>query len=660
MGVDDPPSEDRSYPAPDPHPPAIGRLPASLAELAPVSSDQTAKDDDGRPGFRSAENLEVDGPTRGRRSSRAGKHAEEGHELGVLSGLAALSLDALSSVAYGPEAMMIALIAAGTGALQYTVPLTLVITGMLVLLVVSYTQVIAAHPEGGGAYSVAKRNLGHWPSLLAAASVVVDYVLTVAVSLAAGAASLGSVFPVFAHHLLAVCLVGLAILTVVNLFGIAESAKLLMLPTAIFVVSIFATIVVAALHSHPVAHIGTDLGPVKPVTALGIVLILKAFAAGSSAVTGVEAISNGVPAFRLPAVRTAQRTELSLGVLLGVMLLGLAIVIRVHHVVPRGGVTILAQVTAGAFGKGFAFYVSNLAVTAVLGLAANTSFGGLPVLMSLLARDHRLPHVFYVRAERPVYRIGIVALALASALLLIAVNAQTIALIPMFTIGVFVGFTISQVGLVRHWAEQRPPRWRLRAGLNGAGAVMTAVAVVVFLSTKFLAGAWVVTLAIPLLMLLFTRIERYYAGVALELRLGKTPDLPRKRESVVVIPSTTVSMLTERAVSAALSLGDTVVAVAVAGDEEECDQIKRAWDEWQSGVPIEVLLDPRRSLIRTVLRYIKSIEGEDLTILVLIPDVRPRKRRHEILHNQRGRLLETVLKARTGVVIATLPFHLHD
>ena len=299
-----------------------------------MSTDQSAKQDEGRPSSASPEPSDDDRATRKRRPSRSGKHADEGHELGVLGGLAALSLDALSSVAYGPEAMMLVLVAAGTGALRYTVALTLVITGMLVLLVVSYTQVIAAHPEGGGAYSVAKRNLGRWASLLAAASVVVDYVLTVAVSLAAGAASLGSVFPGLAHHLLAVCLIGLAILTVVNLFGIAESAKLLIVPTAIFVVSILATIVVGALHPHAVTQIGTSLGPVKPGT-VGILLLLKAFAAGSSAVTGVEAISNGVPAFRPPRVKKAQHTELSLGVLLGVMLLGLAIVIRSHHVVPR-------------------------------------------------------------------------------------------------------------------------------------------------------------------------------------------------------------------------------------------------------------------------------------------------------------------------------------
>ncbi len=599
-------------------------------------------------------------PSLGTRTGTRRASGRSGGDLGVLGGLAALSLDALSSVAYGPEAMISVLILAGVGALSDVVPLTVVIAVMLVLLVVSYTQVIAAHPEGGGAYAVAKANLGAWTSLLAAAAVVVDYVLTVAVSLAAGAASLGSAFPALAHHLLLVSLIGLVLLTAVNMFGLSESAKLLTLPTLIFIASTLAVIVVGAFHPHPVAVIGTSQAPFPVKEALGVVLLLKAFASGCSAVTGVEAISNGVPSFRKPRIQTAQRTEISLGVLLGVMLLGLAILINVHHVVPRGQVTILAQLTAGAFGKTWAFYVSNVSVALVLGFAANTSFGGLPVLMSLLARDHRLPHLFYLRAERPVYRYAIVVLAILAAALLVAVNANTLRLIPLFTIGVFVGFTISQVGLVRHWVTDRPRRWQLRAALNGTGAVMTAVAVVVFLGTKFLEGAWVVVIAIPALITLFWQTERYYAEVARELRLGKTPPIPQKRDSIVVIPTTTVSLLTERALTAGLSLGETVVAVAVAGDEEERKRIINDWGAWRCRVPIEVLVDPQRSLIRTVLRYVKSVENEDALVTVLIPEILPRKRRHEILHNQRGRLLEAVLKARTSVVVATLPFHLHE
>ena len=394
---------------------------------------------------------------------------------------------------------------------------------------------------------------------------------------------------------------------------------------------------------------------------MGIVLILKAFASGCSAVTGVEAIANGVPAFREPRARTAQRTEISLGALLGVLLVGIGVLIHIHHVEPRGGVTVLAQVSAGALGTGWPFYVTNLAVTAVLGLAANTSFGGLPVLMSLLAKDHRLPHVFYLRAEKPVYRIGIGALALAAALLLVASGAQVNSLIPLFAIGVFIGFTLSQVGLVRHWRAERPPCWQLRATVNAAGAVMTAIAVVVLLTTKFLGGAWVVVIAVPAMMLLFHRTEAYYAEVGRELKLGLTPPRPSRRDSIVIVPASTVNLLTEHAVSAALSLGDTVVAIAVAGDDEERERIERDWTQWACGVPIEVIVDKHRSLIRSVLRYVESIDDEDHALVtVLIPEILPRKRRHEILHNQRGRLLAAVLKARTDVIVATMPFRLHD
>jgi len=570
--------------------------------------------------------------------------------------VAALSLDALSSVAYGPEAVVVALVPAGLSALRLTVPIAAAITVLLVVLVLSYRQVIAVHPDGGGAYAVAKKDLGRPMSLLAAASLVVDYVLTVAVSLAAGAASLASVFPSVSGHLLGVCLAGLAVLTAVNLLGVAESARALMLPTLVFVVSIFAVLIVGPFHAHPVAVIGTPLGPLQPVEGLGIVLVLKAFAAGCSALTGVEAIANGVPAFREPAVRRAQRTEVTLGLLLGIMLIGLALLIRAHAVVPRGGVTVLAQLTAGAFGTGWPFYVANLSVTLVLALAANTSFGGLPVLMSLLAKDNRLPHIFGLRAERPVYRYGVVALALLAGLLLIALGADTARLLPLFAIGVFIGFAISQGGLVRHWARSRPPRWWATATLNGTGAVLTAVAAVVFLLSKFTSGAWLLLLIIPGIMLLFDRIERYYAAVGVELGLGQLP--PRPRPGVVVVPVATITAATERVLSAARSYGEHVVAVTADTAPGTADALESQWAQWDPGVGLVVLPSPSRGLVGPLVTYVRDRIGEGLQVTVLIVELQPRRRRYEILHNQRGLVLATILRSRTDAVVATLPYRL--
>ena len=469
-----------------------------------------------------------------------------------------MSLDALSSVAYGPEAIVLGLITAGAAAVSWTLPISVAITVLLLVLVVSYRQVIAVHPDGGGAYAVAKKDLGRWPSLLAAASLVVDYVLTVAVSLAAGAASLGSVFPPLAHHLLAVTMTGLAVLTVINLIGIAESAKVLMGPTVVFIVGIFAIIVVGFFEPHPVAMIGDDLGPIHATEALGLVVILKAFSAGCSSLTGVEAIANAVPAFRSPAVKRAQHTEVALGILLGAMLLGLAALIQSHQMVPRGNVTLLAQLSAGAFGTGWPFYVINLTVTLVLGFAANTSFGGLPVLLQLLAKDHRLPHLFALRAERPVFRYGVSTLAVLAAVVLLIVDADTQRLLPVFAIGVFIGFTISQTGLVVHWRKERGRGWLGKAVLNGTGAVLTAVAGIVLLASKFTEGAWLLLILVPGLVLLFDRIERYYRRAGEQLGLGQIPPKPVRgvdTQAMVIVPIVAVSSVAERAVQAALRLG---------------------------------------------------------------------------------------------------------
>lgn len=587
------------------------------------------------------------------------RHGEGGKSrLTSLEGLAALSLDALSSVAYGPQAIVAVLVAAGSGAIGATLPISIAIAVLLGVLVISYCQVIAAFPDGGGAYAVAKRNLGTRVSLLAAASLVIDYVLTVAVSLSAGAATLASAIPALAPHVLALCVGALALLTALNLRGVADSARVLMLPTLLFIVSMLAVIVVGLARAHPVASIGTSI-PIHTTQTLGVLLILKAFASGCSALTGVEAIANGVPMFRDPRIRRAQRTELALGVLLGVMLVGLALLIRRYHLAPRADTTLLAQLTAGAFGTGWEFYVSSAVVTLVLGLAANTSFGGLPVLMSLLAKDDRLPHLFALRAERPVYRYGVIALALSALVLLLVLDADTQRLIPLYSIGVFTGFTVSQIGLVRHWRILRSGGWVRRALINGTGAVMTAAAAVVLLATKFLAGAWVVVIAVPLLMVLFTRIERYYAAVAREVMRGQVPAAPIATGSLVIVPLGEVNAVAERAIAAAKSLGDEIVALAVFAEQDGAVAMRAAWDRWDPGVRLDIVNSPHHSLVDPVVAYVEQANRHGRQVAVLIPQVEPRHDRYRILQNQRGILLAGVLSTRTDVVVCTLFYRLN-
>jgi amino acid transporter len=581
----------------------------------------------------------------------------ESHRLTALGGLAALSLDALSSVAYGPEAVVLVLVAAGAATISWTLPIAIAIAALLLVLVISYRQVIAVHPDGGGAYAVAKKDINRPVSLLAAASLIVDYVLTVAVSLAAGAASLASIFPALANHPLAVTLLALAVITMVNLIGIAESAKVLMIPTLVFIFGILATIFVGFFRPHPVAMIGSDLGPIRATEALGLVLILKAFSAGCSALTGVEAIANAVPAFRSPQIKRAQNCEVALGVLLGVMLVGLAGLIRLHNMVPRGDVTILAQLTAAAFGTGWPFYVTNLAVVLVLGCAANTSFGGLPVLLQLLAKDNRMPHLFALRSERPVYRYGVSALAILAFLLLLIVGADTQRLLPVYAIGVFIGFTISQTGLVRHWRHERGKGWTLKALLNGSGAALTAVASVVLFATKFTEGAWLLLLIVPSLMLLFDRNERYYDRVGKELGLGRTPAKPvpgADPHAMVIVPIVAVSLLAERVLQAAMRLGGELVAVAVDIDPDETHRLTEQWKQWSPGVDLRILPSPNRSVVPPLLTLVRSelLHGRHVT--VLLGQVEPRRRRYRILHNQRGIILAAALRIRTDAVVATL------
>ncbi len=602
------------------------------------------------------------------RPLRAGEASKE--QITPVEGLSALSLDALTSVAYGPEAIIVVLAVAGGSALHLVLPITIAIVVLLTVLVFSYRQVIDAYPSGGGAYAVSRANFGPRAALVAAASLVVDYTLTVAVSIAAGVAALTSAFPALSSATVPICLAILALITMLNLRGLGETARAFLLPTLVFIIGLLAVIAVGlvhplALHAPQPGHLEL---PTRSLQAVGILLVLKAFSAGCSALTGVEAIANGVPLFKQPRVRRAKRTEAMLGVILGAMLLGLAVLARRWHVGPRSGQTVLSQIMADAVGRHWAYYVVSLTITLVLALAANTSFGGLPVLASLLARDNYLPHLFSLRGDRQVFSTGIWVLAVLAGILLTAVEGNTQTLIPLFAIGVFTGFTFSQSGLVVHWRRTRPARWRWRAAVNGLGAVVTGVATVVFIFTKFAEGAWVVIVAVPTFIFLFLRIHLYYERAAETLGFGTDPPRPHPAHGGkcrVVVPVTAVSRLTARVLDEALSLSDHVEAVTVVMEDSGAHDRSRAleedWRRWNPGVPLRVLRTEYASVVDPIVDFIdEQRRRHSEQIVVLIPAVIPSRTRYRLLHNQVDLVLSAALRSHPDVVVARAAMRLED
>jgi amino acid transporter len=579
------------------------------------------------------------------------------HRLSVVGGLAALSLDAMASVAYGPEAIVLVLALAGGAGLGFTIPVTLTIAALLAVLTFSYRQVIAAFPEGGGAYGVAKTHLGRRAGLVAGASLVIDYVLNVAVSVAAGVAALTSAFPGLLPCTVWLCLMVLALVTVVNLRGIAHSARAFIVPTVIYVGAILLVIVAGLVRGEPAVPVEQQVTNLQTV---GVLLLLKAFANGCASLTGVEAIANAVPSFRKPRVRRAQRAEIALGALLAVMLIGIAALIEKFAIVPVDGVTVLAQVTQASLGDGPLFYLVQFATVVLLALAANTSFGGLPVLAQLLAGDNNLPHFFALRADRQVHRYGIAFLAVTSGLLLVVSGGDMNLLVPLFAIGVFVGFTLSQAGMVRHWVRDRPAGWRWRAGLNGFGASLTGVAAVVVTTSKFGEGGWLIVVALPLLVAGMEWVNRSYARIGRRLELGRTPVPPRPRRSLVVVPVHAVSRLTRDALSAALSLGDRVVVVNVTHPEDEAQAraFVEDWERWAPEVELVQLFDAHRRLDVPLLTYLARVPEPH--VFVLIAEVEPEHAWQRLLQNQRGAVLARALRRRTDAVVCRMRFRVSD
>jgi amino acid transporter len=613
----------------------------------------------GTPG-RSVWNLLIGRPLR---TSEASKE-----QITPVEGLSALSLDALTSVAYGPEAIIVVLAVAGGGALHIVLPITVAIVILLAILVFSYRQVIDAYPGGGGAYAVSRANLGPRASLVAGASLIVDYTLTVAVSIAAGVGALTSAFPSLTSATVPLCLGFLALITLMNLRGLGEAARAFLFPTLLFIIGLLAIIAVGLIH--PLAlnapQPGHSLLSTHGLQAVSLLLILKAFSSGCSALTGVEAIANGVPLFKEPRAVRAKRTELMLGVILGLMLLGLAVLARRWHIGPRSTQTVLSQIMGEAVGRHWAYYVVSLTITVVLALAANTSFGGLPILASLLARDDYLPHLFSLRGDRQVFANGIWVLAGLSAGLLIAVGGNTNEMIPLFAIGVFTGFTLSQAGLVVHWWRTRPPRWSSRATINGFGAVVTASATAIFLVSKFVEGAWVVVVAVPAFVFLFTRIHAYYKRAGIELGVGIVPEKPVGKRTLVIVPVINVSRLTCHAISEALSLGQEVIAVSVVIDQGDGERhpeqsLEQEWLQWDTGVPLRVLHTEYSSVVEPIVAFIDEQRGlSGQQIVVLIPVVIPDRFRYRILHNQIDRVLSAALRTRTDIVVARVSMPLQD
>jgi amino acid transporter len=590
---------------------------------------------------------------RGRRRRRS----SERDLLSVTGGLAALSLDALSSVAYGPEAIVLVLAAAGSAGLGYTLPVTAAITALLAVLIMSYRQVIAAFPDGGGSYAVAKTRLGRRTSLVAAASLVIDYVLNVAVAIAAGVAALTAAFPALQPYTVQLCLGVLAVVTAVNLRGVAHSARVFMVPTAVFVGSIGLVIIVGLIRDHPA--VATPSPPPGTVQTVGLLLLLKAFSNGCAALTGVEAIANAVPSFRTPGVKRAQRTETALGAVLGAMLIGLALLIGRFHIHPVAGTTVLAQLTQASFGHGIGFYTVQISTTILLALAANTSFGGLPVLARLLAADHYLPHVFALRADRQVYRYGVGVLAVVSAVLLVLADGAMNTLVPLFAIGVFVGFTIAGVGMIRHWWLVRGPGWRWRMAINGLGAVLTAAATVITTAAKFTEGAWIIALTLPLLVLAFTRVHHAYQRIGQRLGVGQVPSKPCGTRSVVVVPVHGVSSLTREALSAALSLGDEVVALRVVYPDEPADMaaFRAEWDAWRPDVDLALVDAPQRDLGPPIVDFVRT-RFAGRRVFVLVAEIEPEHLWQRILRNHRGGVIDRAVRRNTDAIVCRLRFRL--
>lgn len=590
------------------------------------------------------------------------------HELGEqklnkAKALAILSSDALSSVAYGPEQILIVLVTIGVAAFWYSIPIAIGVLILLAALILSYRQIIYAYPQGGGAYVVSKSNLGVNAGLVAGGSLLVDYILTVAVSVSAGTDAITSAFPTLHEHTVGIAIIFVIFLTILNLRGVTESASVLAYPVYLFVLALFILIGVGIFHivtGNVPDALHTPIG--TPVAGISLFLLLRAFASGSSALTGVEAISNAIPNFKDPAPRNAARTLMMMGVLLAILLSGIVTLAYFYGVTPRVEVTVVSQIAEQVFGRNFMYYFIQGTTALILILAANTGYSAFPLLAVNLAKDKFIPRMFLLRGDRLGYSNGIIILGLASILLIIFFHAETEHLIPLYAVGVFLPFTLSQSGMMLKWLREKPQGWLPKFIINTIGSVISLVVTLMFFITKF-SQVWSILVFVPIIVFIFHKIKQHYDAVGDQLRLT-TCEPPMKIEgNVMIVPVAGMTHVVENSLNYAKSLNpQQIIAVYVAFEREDEKKFEEKWKKWQPDVRLVTLHSHYRSIINPLSKFVDTVEHKasegNYQVTVVIPQFIPKKGWHNILHNQSSLLIRSFLLFRKNVVITTVPYHL--
>lgn len=592
------------------------------------------------------------------------KSSELGEQkLNKLKALAILSSDALSSVAYGPEQVLLVLMTVSAVAYWFSIPIAMGVLFLLAALILSYRQIIYAYPHGGGAYIVSKENLGINPGLIAGGSLLVDYILTVAVSVSAGTDAITSALPSLHSYNVLIAIVLVVIITILSLRGITESASILAYPVYLFVIALVILLgagVVKIITGDIPSNLHSPIG--TPVAGISLFLLLRAFASGCSALTGVEAISNAIPSFKDPAPKNAAKTLTIMGILLAILFSGVIFLAYYYGVSPKENETIVSQLASQTFGRSYLYYFIQGTTALILILAANTGYSAFPLLAFNLAKDNYIARMFSIRGDRLGYSNGIIFLGAMSILLILAFQGNTEKLIPLYAVGVFIPFTLSQTGMLVKWIREKPNGWQIKLTINLVGALISLLVLLIFLITKF-TQVWPVFIFLPLIVTWFHQIKKHYASVGEQLRIKDFAESLPIMGNVMIIPVAGITHVVENSLEYAKSLGvDQIIAVNVSFEREDERKFEEKWHKWQPEIRLVTLHSSYRSIIHPLTKFIDTIEHKasemNYRVTVMIPQFIPKKNWHNILHNQSSLLIRAYLLYKRNVIVTTVPYHL--